>query len=183
MTENNSFTRAFLGDLCVRSDGRTITGLAVPWDTPTRVSDGGASYLEAFSRGAFTRTIAERGDRIKFLALHDQRRLPLGRITSLTEDASGLVIEARVSETSAGDEALTLIRDGALDGLSIGFRPVRHVVKDGVTVRTEARLNEVSAVSIPAYDDARILAVRSADQPLLLSARQRLQLLRENLEH
>ena len=177
----NALTRAFPGDLEVRSGGRTVVGLAVPWDTPTRVSDGGPSYLEAFARGAFARTIAERGDRVKFLALHDTRRMPLGRVTLMREDAAGLYIEARVSATRDGDEALTLIQDGALDGLSIGFRPMRQDKRQGVTVRTEAALREVSAVSMPAYDDARILAVRSADTPHILIARRRLALARAHL--
>ena len=175
---NESLTRAFNGELEVRSDGRTVVGLAVPWNTPTRVSDGGPAYLEAFDKGAFARTIVERGDRVKLLALHDSRRMPLGRVNLLREDTNGLYIEARVSNTREGDEALELIRDGALDGLSIGFKPVRDLTRAGVVVRTEVRLNEVSAVSFPAYDDARIQAVRSFDQPQLIIARRRLELAR-----
>jgi HK97 family phage prohead protease len=172
-------SRAFAGDLAIRSDGRTVLGIAVPWHTPTRVSDDGRrSYMEAFAPGSFARTIAERGDRVKFLALHATGTMPLGRATLLREDAAGLYAELRVSKTAAGDEALELIRDGALDGLSIGFTPVRHRRDGDVTVRTEVGLREISAVTFPAYDGARIAAVRSADIPNLLIAQAKLALAR-----
>lgn len=176
-------SRAFTGDLEIRGDGRTVVGLAVPWDTPTRVSDGGAPYLEQFTRGAFSRTIAERTARVKFLAQHDRQALPIGRATALREDAAGLYAELRVSATAAGDEVLTLIRDGALDGLSIGFRPVTpgpavRIRPGELVTRTEVRLDEISAVSFPAYEGARIAAVRAASAPPLTLARRRLALAR-----
>jgi phage head maturation protease len=55
---------------------------------------------------------------------------------------------------------------------------VRHRIDDDVTVRTEVGLREISAVSFPAYDGARVIAVRNADQPHLLIARARLELAR-----
>ena len=126
MTERQ--TRTLLAaDLELRSDGRTVVGLAVPFDTPTFIPSLRAE--EAFDRGAFTRTISERGDRIKLLAQHDTRSLPLGRLTSLREDTAGLFVEGRISETQAGDEAIALVRDGALDSFSIGFSPVRDEMR------------------------------------------------------
>ncbi|MBP7632268.1 MAG: HK97 family phage prohead protease [Acidimicrobiales bacterium] len=156
-------TRANPVDLEVRGDGRTVVGIAVPFDRSTPIRDASGSYDESFRRGAFARTIRERGDRVKFLAQHDRRSLPLGRAHMLREDAAGLYAEFRVSATTAGDEALELIRDGALDALSIGFRPIRdRWSADRSTVeRLEVRLDEVSAVAFPAYSDALIAAVRS----------------------
>jgi HK97 family phage prohead protease len=157
--------RAHQADLEIRGDGRTVVGIAVPYDTPTLIRDHTGSYNELFRRGSFAKTITERGDRVKFLAQHDRRSMPLGRATLLREDAAGLYGEFRVSATQAGDEALELIRDGALDGLSIGFRPIQQKrSKDGTMVeRTEAGLDEVSAVTFPAYDGAVIAGVRAAD--------------------
>ena len=142
-------------------DGRTIVGVAVPFDRPTDV--GG--YIESFTRGAFARTIAERGaGRVKVLAAHSSSVNPIGRATVLREDPAGLHVELRVSKTQLGDECLALIDDGALDGLSIGFVPIRavHNPSTGVVERTEVRLDEISLVSFPAYDGARVLAVRAA---------------------
>ena len=142
-------------------DGRTIVGVAVPFDRPTDV--GG--YVESFTRGAFARTIAERGaGRVKVLAAHSSSVNPIGRASVLREDPAGLHVELRVSKTQLGDECLALIDDGALDGLSIGFVPIRavHNPSTGVVERTEVRLDEISLVSFPAYDGARVLAVRAA---------------------
>lgn len=156
-------TRYNQADLEVRGDGRTVVGIAVPFDQPTAVRDGAGEYSEVFRLGAFARTIADRGDRVKFLAQHDRRSLPLGRARLLREDAAGLYAEFRVSQTAAGDEALELIRDGALDALSIGFRPIRDrwTIDRSEVERLEVRLDEVSAVAFPAYDGALIATVRS----------------------
>jgi phage head maturation protease len=70
--------RGWAADIDVRSDGRTVSGIAVPFDEPTRVTDmSGPPYLEQFTRGAFARTIAERGARVKFLLMHDRHQLPI----------------------------------------------------------------------------------------------------------
>jgi HK97 family phage prohead protease len=181
MTER--LTRATPADLELRGDGRTVVGIAVPYDAPTEIRDGYGAYTETFVRGAFARTIAERGDRVKFLASHNRQTFPLGRATLLREDPTGLYLEARVSKTAAGDEALELIRDGALDGLSIGFAPIRDQWStDRQTVtRLEARLHEVSAVSFPAYDGAVIAGVRSHHVLTVEQARRRLDLLERGL--
>lgn len=155
--------------LTIRSDGRTVTGLAVPFDTPTDIREGTSSYVEVFRRGAFRRTIEQAAHKVKLLANHDGRRLPLGAATLMREDDAGLYLEARVSQTRDGDEALELIRDGALDSLSVGFSPIRD--REGFTTagriveRLEVRLREVSLVAFPAFEDARILAVRADGQP------------------
>jgi uncharacterized protein len=153
---------AFLSDLEVRGDGRTVVGIAVPFNEPTNIG----RYVEVFRQGAFARTLTERGpSKIKLLALHDQRALPLGRLSAAREDAKGLWIEGRVSETQAGDEALTLVRDGALDSFSIGFNPMpngdRWNQDRSLVERVEVRLQEVSLVPFPAYTGATVAGVRS----------------------
>lgn len=160
---NQPISRAFAADLEIRSDGegRTVHGIVVPFDTPTRVSDGGPSYDEAFQRGAFTKTIVERGDRVKLLSQHNSLVNPLGRATALREDAAGLYGEFYVSRTTAGDEALELLRDGALDSFSVGFTPIKHVKRAGVMWRTEVALREASLVTFPAYAGALVGGVRS----------------------
>lgn len=164
MTERLS--RNFAAELEVRStaDGRTVTGIAAPFDAPTRITGEGFPFDEVIRKGAFARTIAERGDRVKFLAAHNAETLPLGRASLLREDRAGLYAEFRVSKTERGDEVLELIRDGALDSLSIGFQVVsdrwdNSKVPD-LRELLEVKLFEVSAVTFPAYDGARITAVR-----------------------
>ena len=156
-------TRAFAGDLHIRADGegRTISGIVVPFDTEARVSDGGPSYLERFARGSFAKTIKERGDRVKLLMQHDSHE-PIGRAVALREDAAGLYGEFRVSAVPAGDQALELVRDGVIDSFSVGFAPIKHTRDGDVTVRTEVAMREASLVTFPAYDTARVLALRAA---------------------
>ena len=61
------------------AEGRTVFGLACSFDTPTEVNDRAGRYVETFRKGAVARTIAERGPaKVKFLAQHDRRGLPLG---------------------------------------------------------------------------------------------------------
>jgi HK97 family phage prohead protease len=169
-------SRAFVADLSVRSDGRTIAGIVVPYNREALVSDGGKPYREMFAPGAFKRSYSMK--RIPLLSQHDMGRNPLGVADrdAWREDAAGLYAEFRVSATQAGDEALALVRDGALDSFSVGFRPVKHSKRDGVVVREEAALRETSLVTFPAYEDARISAVRAA--LLEMSEEERAELLR-----
>ncbi|ORM00691.1 HK97 family phage prohead protease [Prescottella equi] len=163
MSDKTFLTRATPVDLEIRGeDRRTVVGICCPFDSPTEIREMGRTFTETVVRGAFERTIAERGDKVKFLAHHDRVSMPLGRAILLREDAAGLYGEFKVSKTQAGDEALELIRDGALDSLSIGFKVIRDTWTRSRSERTlnEVALKEVSAVNFPAYADAAILGVR-----------------------
>jgi HK97 family phage prohead protease len=141
-----------------------VVGIAMPWDSPTGIRDMTGAYTEVFRRGAFARTIAERGPgKVKFLAQHNHQALPLGRAQVLREDPVGLYVELRASKTAQADEVLELVRDGALDALSIGFRPDQDRWNRARTLveRLSVRLAEVSAVTVGAYDGAVISGVRS----------------------
>lgn len=159
-------TRSFISTMEVRSEGRTVVGIAVPFDQPTQVRDFVTGpYTEVFRHGAFARTISERGPaKVKVLPLHDTQKMPLGRAHSLIEQPDGLHAELVISKTRAGDEALELIRDGVLDSMSIGFIPITsRTAKDGTVERAEVKLHEISLVPFPAYDGAKIAGIRSAD--------------------
>lgn len=162
---SESLSRAFVADIEVRADseGRTVHGIIVPFGQVARVSDGGPSYDEMFQQGAFAKTIQERGSRVKLLSNHNARSNPLGRASALREDAAGLYGEFRVSKTAAGDEALELLRDGALDSFSVGFTPIKHRMEGRTKVRTEVGLREASLVTFPAYEGALVGGIRSLD--------------------
>jgi hypothetical protein len=159
--------------------GRTVFGMLAPFNTPATVSDGGPSYREQFSPGAFTRSIAERGHKIKLLANHDAKAFPIGRAVELEERVDGLHGSFEVARTARGDEALTLIADGLVTGFSVGFSPIRHTRgKDGLVSRTEAGLREVSLTPNPAYESAQVAGVRG----LLVPQPSRLELAIRELE-
>lgn len=151
-------------DLEIRGDGRTVYGLAVPFDRETNVNDGYGPYREVFRNGAFTKTLHEGADRVKFYTNHSHRqnKLPIGRALTLRQDTAGLVGEFRVSKTTDGDEALELVRDGVLDSFSVGFAKVKERAdKNGLVERIEVKLREVSLVAHPAYEGALVAGVRT----------------------
>ncbi len=166
MIERRTFSLA----LEEREDGRTLTGIAVPYGTETKIG----SYTETFRRGAFADADPAQ---VPLMAQHNREQLPIGRATSFTEDDAGLTAELRVSQTAAGDDVLALIKDGAVTGLSVGFVPVENAWNPERTrvERVRARLVELSVTAFPAYDGAKILAVRAEDQarPRLQVARRR----------
>lgn len=141
-------------------DGRTLHGVLVPYGREVRVG----SYVESFAFGAFADTDPAA---VPLLALHDHESLPVGRAMSLQETPAGLEGALRVSETRAGDEVLTLIRDRAVSGLSIGFTPIqdRWNASRSKVERIKARLREVSVTPFPVYAEAQIAAVRSEEDP------------------
>ncbi|BDA83687.1 hypothetical protein Sa4125_12290 [Aureimonas sp. SA4125] len=117
--------------------------------------------------GAFLASLARRGPaRIRMLWQHDPAR-PVGVWTRLREDPTGLLAEGRLAlETQGGREAFALIEAGAVDGLSIGFR-TKRAVRDrggGGTRRrlVEIDLWEISVVTFPMQEGARLIDVRAA---------------------
>ena len=168
-------TRTITAEIEIRDDGRTLDVLAVPYDRATRV--GG--IVETFTRGSFPDAVAD-PSKVKLLAGHDHQGLPLGRAVTVVDDPAGLRASFHVSATQAGDDALTLVRDGALTAVSIGFIPEpsgdRWNTSRTQVVRTRARLVEVSLVAVGAYPDAQVLALRqdsSSSAPRLALARWR----------
>lgn len=141
----------------VDAETRTFTGLAVPYDTDTKI---GAFYTERVAKGA-----VRDSDGALLLWRHDE---PIGKLTAARDTKAGWEIDARISETARGDEAYVLLRDGVVDRLSIGFEPIEHEEHrdpetDHLTItRTNIRVREVSLVPFPAYSDAAVSAVRSA---------------------
>jgi len=136
---------------------RTVTGLAVPWDT-TAVLSGGESVR--FLRGS----ISENGPAPKLLEYHDDTRV-IGLVTALADTDAGLMFEAKIAATRAGDDALELLKMGALDSVSVGAVPVKFTSEpDGTMVVSEARMLELSLVTVPAYAQAQVYSV-AASQP------------------
>lgn len=129
MAERTTLT--FPTDLEVRGDGRTLVGVVAPFDTPTD-TDGTPQVL---CSGAFTRTLAERGDRVRFL----------NRPVELREEASGLHVELTIPATPAGDAALERIRAGARIGIDVRSIDA-HLGADGSVEHRSVRLHQLVLV-------------------------------------
>jgi HK97 family phage prohead protease len=114
-------------------------------------------------QGAFVKTLRERRDNVKLLLQHDIFT-PIGKPLKLNESDRGLELEGRISDTTDGRDTITLMRDGVLDALSIGFDPVKfdfEELPDGTMIRNlrEIRLFEISIVTFGADPNARITEV------------------------
>ena len=122
-----------------------------------RVDRGG----DVVRPGAFARAVAAGPAGVPLLWQH-QAGQPIGRIESIAEDARGLRVIARLSDTSAtGREAAALLRDGAVRGLSFGYR-VREATRGLHRELRDLDLVEVSLVTFPMQPKATVLAVDAA---------------------
>jgi HK97 family phage prohead protease len=119
---------------------------------------------DAVMPGAFAASLAARGaGGIRMLFQHDPNQ-PIGVWLTIREDAQGLYVKGRLAtEVARAREVLALMRAGALDGLSIGYRTVRGKTdaKTGVRRLLEVDLWEISVVTFPMLPDARVSAVKA----------------------
>lgn len=144
------------------SDDRTVSGIAVPYGDEIEYTRG---YFEKIAPGAFN---PETNGPIKLFWSH---RDVIGTVTEARNTETGLEITARISETSLGNDAYALARDGAIDRFSIGFIPLASDTtqdEDGNThvIHTSIAVREVSLVPFPAYNNAVVTEVRSTPEPV-----------------
>ena len=115
---------------------------------------------DIIEKGAYRRTIKNNGSRVKYLYQHDITK-PIGKMKELYEDEKGLVFVSEVPKTTFGNEVLELMKFGVIDENSVGIMPVKKdYEEDGVRIIKEAKLYEISAVTIAANDAAKILEVK-----------------------
>ena len=122
---------------------------------------------DVIERGAFAKSLLERGpnakQNVRFLWQHDRTR-PIGAVRMLQETDVGLAFKNKITTGSTdGKNAYELIKDGAVDQISIGFIPVEQTYNSETGINTihEARLFEISVVTFPANSDAVITGVKS----------------------
>ena len=126
-------------------------------------TDQGGDRVERGAYKASLARLAKAGRSVKMLWQHDPAQ-PIGVWDEVHEDDRGLWVKGRLLEaTQKGREAAELIRAGAMDGLSIGYRTKRAVKNEkGQRVLTELELWEVSLVTFPMLPSARVSAKRSS---------------------
>ncbi|MHA6298130.1 HK97 family phage prohead protease [Devosia sp. CAU 1758] len=147
------------------------------------IDEGGrfAGYASVFNKldsggdivlpGAFAKSLAKKRGRIRLLFQHDPKE-PVGTWESMAEDSHGLFVTGRLVPGVPRSDALRrLIGDGALDGLSIGFRTVKASRRDGKRLLHEIDLYEVSIVTFPMMEDARIASPISAGAAIAAATR------------
>ena len=135
---------------------RTISGVAVPWNVEATVSDG---QRVKFERGS----LSVSGRKPKLLKYHDDTA-PVGIVTSRLDTEKGMMFTARISATSEGNDMLELIKDEAVDAVSVGVNPVEYSFDDqGVMVISRGDWVELSLVTAPAFKGATITEVAATE--------------------
>jgi HK97 family phage prohead protease len=111
--------------------------------------------------GCLSKSLAARSTPLPMLLHHDLHR-PIGAWKSWTEHVDGLHVKGSLTlSTRDAQEAHALAKDGALTGLSIGWRPIKDSYDPkGVRNITEAELFEGSLVAVPMHDRARVTSVK-----------------------
>jgi len=135
---------------------RSISGVAVPWNTEATVSDG---TRVRFERGSLPIT----GKKPKLLKYHDSEQ-PVGVVTGRLDSEEGMLFTARISATSEGNDMLELIKDEAVDSVSVGVDVVDASYDDnGTMVIKKANWVELSLVTAPAFKGAMITEVAATE--------------------
>ncbi|CUH81621.1 phage prohead protease, HK97 family [Tritonibacter multivorans] len=148
----------FGNDLALEDDAR-IEGYASLFN----VADEGGDIVQPGAYSASLARHAARGTAVKMLWQH-QPDQPIGVWDRVLEDERGLKVTGRLlTETRQGAEAAALVKAGAIEGLSIGYRTVKASRdSQGRRLLTEVSLFEVSLVTFPMLPTARVAAKAEA---------------------
>lgn len=156
----------------LRAVGRTLEGYAAVFGQPARISN----FNEIVLPGAFRNSLRANTD-ILALVDHDPTKV-LARTKAgtleLAEDGKGLRFSLTVPRTTAGDDALELVRTGNAGGMSFAFKAVEERwQRQDQRELLRVELHEISVVSAwPAYDGTSVQArARSVDPARLHLAR------------
>jgi HK97 family phage prohead protease len=134
---------------------RTITGIALPYNTEATVSGG---QTVSFLPGS----LPTDGKAPKLYMSHDSTQA-IGLVTERADSPEAMYFTAKVSTTSLGDEALVLAADGVLDSVSVGVNPTKFSYnEDGVMIVEAADWMELSLVPQPAFSGATITDVAAS---------------------
>jgi len=152
----------------------TVRRRLARFDAPARLTDLNDDEFEGYAslfgvpdgagdvvaRGAFAATLRKRPpDKVRMLYQHFAHE-PLGVWETIREDSRGLYVKGRlVLDVLRAREVRSLIRDGALNGLSIGFRTVRATREKGHRVLNEIELWEISVVTFPLLAGSKVTAI------------------------
>jgi HK97 family phage prohead protease len=142
-------------DTSEAGDGRSFSGYAALFNSPTTISGWEGNFRETIKPGAFKKTLQDRKPVLmyghgKHAAIGD---LPLGIVTRAREDERGLHIEARLHGSEIFAPVREALASGALSKMSFRFEPIKEQWSPKRDERTllEVRVPEVSVVLFPAY--------------------------------
>jgi HK97 family phage prohead protease len=152
-------------DFLTLLDQRIVRGYSSLWTSKN-------SHREMFLRGAYAKSIDERGpgsnsaQQIKFLRQHNQSD-PLSLFEEIQEDEIGLKFRTKpLDPVDSADRVLVQLRSGTLNNYSNGFLPVwdkaEYDDKTDTIIYAEAKLFEISTVGLAS--DASTFTIRNLDE-------------------
>lgn len=180
----SELTRVIVGDgLTLRSDGRTVDGCIVPYDTPTDVVEAHKvtgeliSYREQFmarSCQAMAQHVARRGNGafIPLLMEHEEDSwdAKIGYVTHLKDERDGAYATFRLYEGKDLEKVQSMLRESH-KGLSVAFKDVKPPrIIDDVVSRVQVLIGHVAATPSPAYAGAAIMSMREGEDEGLIIA-------------
>jgi phage head maturation protease len=134
---------------------RTLAGVALEYGVEAVVSDG---QKVRFEMGA----LPLEGKKPKMYLNHDSTS-PIGLVTARQLVGNTVMFEAKISETTLGNEALELAKDGVLDSVSVGILPVEFSFDEaGTMVVTKADWQELSLLPYGAFEAAKVQRVAAS---------------------
>ena len=139
---------------------RTLTGRIVSWNERGNTSAGAT---------IFKKDSIDFSKSVKLLLEHDKTR-PLGKLVDISATELGLEATFRLAKTFAADDALEEAATGLRDGFSVGVMVDDYDNEDGVMAIRASKLIEVSLVTEPAIDTARVAEIAATDTPQISEA-------------
>lgn len=133
------------------------------------------SHRDIVMPGAFKESLREdfsaKNRKVPILWQHDSWN-PIGVYEEIREDDTGLFVKGQLNlEVQQGRECHSLMKQGALSGLSIGYNTREYSWDEEQEIRSllKVRLWEVSPVTFPSGDEARVESVKGMEDLLTLS--------------
>jgi HK97 family phage prohead protease len=123
---------------------------------------------DVIKTGAFKKSLRKRGVKgVKLLYQH-KTDMPIGVFEEIKEDDHGLMVKGKLAlKTQAGQEAYELLKMGALDAMSIGFRAnpdeVSYDKRTNKRMIGEVDLMEISLVTFPMNPQAKVRSVKGEE--------------------
>ena len=134
---------------------RTISGIAVPYGVDAVVMGGQRVRIE---QGA----LPTDGPAPRLLEDHDTGRI-VGKVTAREDTPEGMLFEAQIAKTTAGDDLVELLKMGALDSVSVGIEATDYEMDGRTMVVKAADWEELSVVYKPAFSGAQITKIAAAE--------------------
>lgn len=148
------FKNISLKDLNANTEDGTFEGYGATFGNVDLVND-------VIVKGAFSRHIQENGTLVKLLYQHDREKV-IG-VAYVTEDERGLKVKGEINQdVQLGKEVRSLMKQGALDSMSIGYVKRDYQYDDaGNRILKDLELREISIVTFPANPLAQVTNVKS----------------------